>query len=1336
VSGDVTRRINLVITTTGAENSRKAVESLEGTLRNLYKQGTITDKELANGARSMEQLGQASAKTTDATNKATEATKKAASATDSFANSAPRLRYALYDVATTANLAGAALLGLSTASTATAISMDRRFADVARTTGVYMDKTGKEANDLRDDFEDLFTSIPQSWNDLTRIGTLAGQLGIAKQNVAEFTKLVAEFATVTDVSVDTAATAFGRLSQLLDVPATKYENLGSAIVATGVSSVATESQIINISSQIASLGSFAGFTADQVIGLSSAMASLGVQPELARGVITRLFTNISTAVSDGSDRLKLFGKVSGLTSQEFATAWGDDAAGALEQFLTGLGGVEDSKAISVLQELGITASRDIPTILKLAQNSEVLTDQMRIASQGFQDGTALADQYGVVAETVASKITVLKNNLQNLLGTIGESSTGPIAAIVDLLTRMAKAATDFLSTGFGQVLALVAVGATAVAGALGLILGAMALGVASTLALRTALDGLAVSGNIARFNMATLRGEIETLTGSAVAARIAIGTIKTALISTGIGAAVVAIGTAISLLTQRSSEAKHQFDEFGASLREAITQDTQNGDASIRRLKVTIEDTGDAAVDSANQAYDMANALAGVGDGSVTARDGVDDLNTSLDELYINLGAVTDQAIRKGLVDAILGDDPAKAASNLATWNDVLSKTGLTMNDIVQGIESGNVPAALSNFAQTLLDETANVDATGNSLANFTQGSLDANYATLDLLDSVGLFNNTTQDTIALAQTQANAYKAAGVEMEQSAASANEYGDSLNDLTDGMFDLLNAQYALIGSTYDLGASLATNGLDFSEQTAAGRENLGALTSTLEAVGKVAGDDADLFSAYVHEIINQLVGAGVTGAAQLAPIRAALAGLANPSATAQMIAQSQLTGQIATGMSSVADNTGRAASNARKAAKEIRTLADYVSDLSSVMKDAFEYRFGLQEAADDATSKFQDLAQSLSDARDKLADLRLEIQQLQADIMGQQSSIAILEYQLTVAREYGDTLREQEIVAELADKNADLAKSQSDLAKKQKDATKAQQAATPTLTGNTEAAIDQRNSVLELLGSYEDLIVAYAAAGHSQQEVARYAESLRQKFQAQLTSLGYTNAEIKKYTAAFGDFQSIISKVPRNLTVKADADTSPAQKALDQFFAKNKNRSVTTTQNIKTNYQAPSNTKYQRAAEYTSQINALIASLVAGKYNPNLVKYVQPQIDALMKKRKALVGYATGGFTGRGGKYEPAGEVHRGEYVIPARDVNQSTGLPYADALNRLSRGTTAPAPSYAGGGFVSGPGYTELGPNTLRNLAKMMVVELNLDGRQIATSVNNYNRNVSTVGRS
>jgi uncharacterized protein YukE len=64
-------------------------------------------------------------------------------------------------------------------------------------------------------------------------------------------------------------------------------------------------------------------------------------------------------------------------------------------------------------------------------------------------------------------------------------------------------------------------------------------------------------------------------------------------------------------------------------------------------------------------------------------------------------------------------------------------------------------------------------------------------------------------------------------------------------------------------------------------------------------------------------------------------------------------------------------------------------------------------------------------------------------------------------------------------------------------------------------------------------------------------------------------------------------------------------------------------------------------------------------------------------------------FATGGYTGDGGKYEPAGIVHKGEYVIPAWMVKQNRGLIGALESQR-TRG-------YATGGYVNG-GMAALDP--------------------------------------
>jgi TP901 family phage tail tape measure protein len=63
------------------------------------------------------------------------------------------------------------------------------------------------------------------------------------------------------------------------------------------------------------------------------------------------------------------------------------------------------------------------------------------------------------------------------------------------------------------------------------------------------------------------------------------------------------------------------------------------------------------------------------------------------------------------------------------------------------------------------------------------------------------------------------------------------------------------------------------------------------------------------------------------------------------------------------------------------------------------------------------------------------------------------------------------------------------------------------------------------------------------------------------------------------------------------------------------------------------------------------------------------------------------GFADGGYTGDGGKYEPAGVVHRGEYVLP-QEVVRSIGVGNLDSLRSMFTRQAPGRQSYATGGLV------------------------------------------------
>ncbi len=441
-------------------------------------------------------------------------------------------RYALYDVSSTLAITGAALLGVAVATSAVAVAWERDFAQVIRTTGV----TGASVGKLRDDIVDLAQAMPVAFSDLTKIATLGGQLGVAQDDIANFTEVVAKFSAVTDVSVEAAATAFGRLDALLPDVNGNFEALGSSIAKVGVNSVATESQIIAISTQISSMGSFAGLTADQVVGLSGALASVGAAPELSRGTVTRLFTEMSEAVSEGGDKLEAFAKVAGVSGDQFSASFGTSRFGPVFQsFIEGLSNTERTggNAVAMLKELGIQSVRDVPLLLRLSGAGNLLGDSFRDAADGFSSASELNRQYGIIADTAAAQIQRLLNNFQSFLDAAGSGSLGTLTDAISFLADAFGNLADFVATDTGSRIVTIVIALGAMVGVATLAAAALALFGASSIGLRQGLQGIvalspAVSG---------------ALIGTANAAAIANGSMTAATVG------AKALGVALKALS-------------------------------------------------------------------------------------------------------------------------------------------------------------------------------------------------------------------------------------------------------------------------------------------------------------------------------------------------------------------------------------------------------------------------------------------------------------------------------------------------------------------------------------------------------------------------------------------------------------------------------------------------------------------------------------------------------------------------------------------------------------------------------------------------------------------
>lgn len=119
---------------------------------------------------------------------------------------------------------------------------------------------------------------------------------------------------------------------------------------------------------------------------------------------------------------------------------------------------------------------------------------------------------------------------------------------------------------------------------------------------------------------------------------------------------------------------------------------------------------------------------------------------------------------------------------------------------------------------------------------------------------------------------------------------------------------------------------------------------------------------------------------------------------------------------------------------------------------------------------------------------------------------------------------------------------------------------------------------------------------------------------------------------------------------------------------------------------------------QRLHEINDEVTFLEAGKGAMLTNP--LGTIQTGQTLVIELIKALKGLSDGGFTGQGGKYEPKGIVHGGEYVIPKEDVDQQTGKPKREFMLKMLKG-------YAKGGYVGGRKTSQDKLNDLNNWSRL-----------------------------
>lgn len=324
--------------------------------------------------------------------------------------------------------------GLAIAGKA-AMDWESAFTGVRKT----VDGSPQQIAELEGELRKLARTLPASHEEIAKVAEAAGQLGIKRQDIAGFTKVMIDLGNTTNLTAEDAATGLAKLSNIMGTSSADVDRLGSALVALGNDGASTEADILAMALRIAGAGNTIGLTEAQVLGFASALSSVGIEAEAGGSSISRVMITIEQAVRSGGKEVKAFADVAGMSAADFTKKYKDDAAGAITAFIAGLGRMQAAggNVFATLEQLGFGEILVRDALLRTAGASDMLTKSLQVGSSAWAENKALTEEAEKRYETSASKLQVAGNQIKDSLIDVG-------AAIAPVAVAGAQAISDIV----------------------------------------------------------------------------------------------------------------------------------------------------------------------------------------------------------------------------------------------------------------------------------------------------------------------------------------------------------------------------------------------------------------------------------------------------------------------------------------------------------------------------------------------------------------------------------------------------------------------------------------------------------------------------------------------------------------------------------------------------------------------------------------------------------------------------------------------------------------------------------------------------------------------------
>jgi TP901 family phage tail tape measure protein len=286
-------------------------------------------------------------------------------------------------------------------------------ADIRKTTGM----TADEVEKLNKKLGEIDTRT--SRQDLREIAVVAGQLGIAKDDVFSFVdsvdKLNVALGDEIKGGAEEVASQMGKLRNVLtDMKSANVSDdmlrLGNAVNELGAAGFATAPVVVDFASRIGGVGISLGLTSDEVLGLSATLQELNVSTERGGTAVVKILQKMTTEVDT-------FAGVAGMSTKDFKDLLNRDLFSAFIKVMEGSkrSGQSATELSAIIKDLEVQGAGASEVFAKFGNSTDMLREKVKLAGGALQGTDSIMNEFNIKNATLGAVLAKLQKDFYSLI---------------------------------------------------------------------------------------------------------------------------------------------------------------------------------------------------------------------------------------------------------------------------------------------------------------------------------------------------------------------------------------------------------------------------------------------------------------------------------------------------------------------------------------------------------------------------------------------------------------------------------------------------------------------------------------------------------------------------------------------------------------------------------------------------------------------------------------------------------------------------------------------------------------------------------------------------------